>query len=112
MKDDENLFQEIPKNASLAASQNIVPHLSHRREIYIIYPKIITISGVCQSCWWLEFAGKPQYLVVDLHPNQWLTQLLESNENFQSGVKNMEKAGKIVKEKNVNNAFLYKINYD
>jgi len=112
MKDDENLFQEIPKNASLATSQNLVPHLSHRKEIYIIYPKIMTISGACQSCWWLEFAGKPQYLVVDLHPNQWLTQLLESNENFQTGVKNMEKAGKIVKEKNINNAFLYKINYD
>jgi uncharacterized membrane protein len=112
MKDNENLFKEIPKNASLAASQNLVPHLSHRKEIYIIYPRIMTIRGVCKNCWWLEFADKPQYMVIDLHPNQWLTQLLESNENFQSAVKNMERAGEIVKVKNINGAFLYKINYD
>jgi len=111
MNNDENLFKQIPKNASIATAQNIIPHLSHRKEIYIIYPKIMTINGICNNCWWLEFAGKPEYMMLDLRPNQWLTQILESNENFQRAVKNMEKAGKIVKIKNIDNAFLYKIHY-
>ncbi len=111
MSDNERLFKEIPKNVSLAASQNLIPHLSHRKEIYIIYPKIMTIDKVCKECWWLGFAGKPEYLVVDLRPNQWLTQILESNENFQSAVKNMENFGKITKVKSVGDAVLYKINY-
>jgi uncharacterized membrane protein len=111
MNDDENMFKQIPKTASIATTQNLIPHLSHRKEIYIIYPKLMNIKNVCNNCWWLESAGKPQYMVVDLHPNQWLTQLLESNENFQSAVKNMEKARKIIKVKNINSAFLYKINY-
>lgn len=111
MKDNENLFKEVPKNASVAAAQNLAPHLSQRKEIYLLYPRIKNISGACNNCWWLESSGKPQYMVVDLHPNQWMTQLLESNENFQSAVKNMEKAGKIIKIKNINNAFLYKISY-
>jgi hypothetical protein len=50
-------------------------------------------------------------LVVDLHPNQWVTQLLESNENFQSAVKNMEQKGKIVVFKKINDSYIFKINY-
>jgi hypothetical protein len=111
MKDDENLFKEVPKNASVATAQDLVPHLSQRKEIYLIYPRFTTAKGFCNKCWWLDFGGKPQYMVLDLHPNQWVTQLLESNENFQSAVKNMEKAGKIIKVRNINNAFLYKISY-
>jgi uncharacterized membrane protein len=111
MKDDNKLFREIPKNASIATAQNLIPHLSQRKEIYLLYPRIKNIKGACANCWWLESAGKPQYMVVDLRPDQWVTQLLESNENFQSAVKNMEKAGKIIKVKNINNAFLYKITY-
>jgi len=111
MKDNENLFKQISQNASIATAQDLIPHLSHRKEIYIVYPKIMTKNRTCNNCWWLEFAGKPQYMVLDLHSNQWLTQILESNENFQSAVKNMEKAGKIIKVTNINNAFLYKIRY-
>ena len=110
MKDNEKLFDEIPNNASLAAAQNLVPHLSERKEIYLIYPRLKDLKD-CKGCWWLEFSGKPELLVIDLHPNQWATQLLESNENFYSAVKNMEKTKKITKIKNINNAYLYKINY-
>jgi uncharacterized membrane protein len=111
MSDNENIFKQIPKNASIAAAQDLVPHLSHRKEIYLLYPRIKNVKNTCNSCWWLESSGKPQYMVIDLHPNQWKTQLLESNENFHNAVKNMEKAGKIIKVKNINNAFLYKIRY-
>lgn len=114
MTDNNNLFRLIPKNASVATSQNLVPQLSHRKEIYLIYPRNIALkNNICEkkTCWWLEFAGKPEYLVVDLHPKQWVTQLLESNENFNEAVNNMEKAGKIKLVKNVNYVKLYKINY-
>ena len=111
MEDNKKLFAEIPKNSSLAATQNLVPHLSERKEIYLIYPRLKDLKD-CKGCWWLEFSGKPEFLVVDLHSNQWATQLLESNENFYSAVKNMEKTKKITKIKNINNAHLYKINYD
>lgn len=114
MNDNRALFKLIPLEASLATQQNLVPHLSHRREIHLVYPRQHDFKDQpCGqiSCWWLDFAGKPQYLVVDLHSNQWLTQLLESNENFASAVKNMEKANKISLEKEINQIKIYRINY-
>lgn len=110
MVDNNKLFREISDKVSLATAQNLVPHLSQRNEIYLLYPRVKDVKD-CKGCWWLEFGGKPQYMVLDLRPNQWATQLLESNENFQKAVKNMENAKKITKIKNINNAFLYKINY-
>lgn len=109
VNDNNKLFSFLPADASVAASQNLVPHISHRNKIFLIYPRIK--NNICNGCWWLEFAGKPQYLVVDLHPNQWITQLLESNENFNSAIRNMEQRGKIAKYKNINDAYIFKINY-
>jgi len=114
MQDDYALFKFVPKSASLTTQQSLVPHLSHRNEIYLIYPRVHDFdNNICgqKSCWWLDFGGKPQYLVVDLHQNQWVTQLLETNQNFEMEISNMQKAGKIKLEKEVNNAKLYKINY-
>ena len=115
MKDNEKLFTFIPEKASLSAQQSLVPHLSHRPKIYLIYPRKQQFSknSPCGKtyCWWLDFGGKPELMVVDLHPNQWLTQLLESNENFNSAINNMEKTGKIKLVKAVNNAKLYKVVY-
>lgn len=115
MKDNENIIKLVPKNAGVATQQSLVPHLSHRSEIYLIWPRKHQIkeNNPCGSsyCWWLDFGGKPEYLVVDLHPNQWITQLLESNENFASAIDNMEKMERIRLEKKINNAKIYKINY-
>jgi len=105
MDDNQALFKTIPQDASIATQQSLIPHLSHRREIYLVWPR------KHNNDWWLDFGGNPQYLVVDLHPYQWLTQLLESNENFEAAVKNMEKAGKITLEREINFAKLYRINY-
>lgn len=105
MTDNKELFKTIPENESVASSQNLVPHLSHRDEIYLIWPRK---RG---EKWWLEFSGKPRYLVVDLHPNQWITQLLETNENFSEAIRNMEKDKKIEIISKVGDARLYKINY-
>lgn len=115
MADNLALFKLIPPEASLAAQQNLIPHLSHRREIYLVWPRQHDFPDRwCGqiSCWWLDFGGRPQYLVVDRRPNQWLTQILEANANFQAAVVNMEKAGKISLEKEVGFAKLYRIVYN
>lgn len=115
MDDNYKLINSLPKNYSLASQQNLVPHLTHRTKIYLIYPRkhLFLKNSPCGEdyCWWLDFGGKPDYLVVDLRPNQWITQLLESTENFSSAISNMEKMKKIRLIKAVNNAKLYKINY-
>lgn len=115
MEDNYKLLSLIMPKQSIATQQNLIPHVSHRKEIYIVYPKIRDFEkeSPCgqKSCWWLDFAGKPEYLLVDLHPNQWITQLLETNEHFEEAVNNMEKAGKITLEKNVGFARLYRIIY-
>ncbi|OGH37221.1 MAG: hypothetical protein A2905_05955 [Candidatus Levybacteria bacterium RIFCSPLOWO2_01_FULL_36_10] len=113
MNDTREILKLVPSEASVAAQQNLVPHLSHRKEIYLVWPrKIDLVSNVCgqKTCWWLEFAGKPQYLVVDVHPGSWVTQLLETPENFKSALNNMQKAGKIKIYKNIGYAYIYKIN--
>jgi len=115
MRDDLVLISSIPSDFSIATQQNFVPHLSHRKEIYIAwprehdFPKTKPCGNV--SCWWLDFGGKPQYLIVDRRPHQWLTQILETNENFQSAITNMENDRKIVKIRNVGEATLYQIIY-
>lgn len=114
MDDNRALFKAIPAEASLAAQQSLIPHLSHRKKIYLVWPRQHDFEDqICGqvSCWWLDFGDQPEYLVVDLHPYQWLTQLLESNENFESAVANMEKAGKINLEKELGAAKLYRIKY-
>jgi uncharacterized membrane protein len=98
MSDAKTLFTRIPQDASLATQQNYVPHLSHRQEIYLIYPRMKDVpKEPCgqKLCWWLEWGGEPQYIVVDTRPNQWLTQILESNENWLDAIVNMEVNGNI-----------------
>lgn len=112
MKDARVLLSLVTKDASVATQQNLVPHLSHRKDIYLVYPRLHDIPEYpCGQtpCWWLDFGGKPEYLVVDTRPNQWLTQILESNENWLSAISNMEKTGKIQLEKQVGYVKLFRI---
>lgn len=114
MDNNKALFKLIPPNAGVVAPQNLVPHIAHRNKIYLAWPRQHSEKEkLCEKegCWWLDFVGRPDYLVVDMHPGQTLTQILESNENFQEAVQNMEKNGKITLKKNVGDARLYKINY-
>jgi uncharacterized membrane protein len=114
MRDTRVLLAMVPDDVSLAVQNNLLPHLSHRREIYLIWPRMHDIaSRPCgeKTCWWLDFGGHPTYLVVDTRPDQWLTQILESNDHWNSAISNMEKAGKISLEKNVGTVRMYKIAY-
>jgi uncharacterized membrane protein len=112
MADNEVLFREIPPDASVAATQSIVPHLSRRKEIYLVWPRMHDIdSKPCGqvSCWWLDWGGNPEYLVVDMHPNQWLTQLLETNEHVALALDAMTADGRIQQVRAVGDARLYRI---
>lgn len=110
MDDNKKLISSISPNESVAAQQSLVPYLSHRKEIYVTYPRI---KAKCRNsgCWWLDFGGKPKLMVVDVHPNGWLTQLLETNENFNAALNNMEKEHKISLIKQYNYAKLYRVNF-
>ncbi|MBI4092199.1 MAG: DUF2079 domain-containing protein [Candidatus Levybacteria bacterium] len=112
MEDNRKLTAMIPKNMSIASTQNIVPHLSHRSQIYLIYPREHEIKGnPCgrKLCWWLDFPVEAKYIVINSSEQQTLTQLLESPQNFHEAVENMEKLGKIKLEKKIGTAYLYKV---
>lgn len=113
MKDNYRIIHSIPKGESVAASQNLVPHISHRNEVYLVWPRQARKNHNCnkENCWWLEFSGKPNLLFVDTRPHQWITQILESNENFQNALRNMEDDGKIKLLKSSGDAKLYKVIY-
>jgi uncharacterized membrane protein len=115
MTDTRNMIAVVPQDATVATQQNLVPHLSHRNEIYLIYPRLHNIvEAPCGQtlCWWLDFGGKPGYLVADTRPGQLLTQVLESSENWNTALINMEKVGRIVLVRQIGSMKMYKIQYD
>ena len=115
MSDNRKLFALVPAGAAVATQQNFIPHLSHRNQIYLVWPRVHDfIDKPCgqTSCWWLDFDKKAEYLVVDTRPDQWLTQILESNDHWLDAIGNMEKAGVIKLDQSVSAARLYKVNLD
>lgn len=114
MQDAGEMISSIPSFYSVATQQNFVPHLSHRKEIYLIWPRMRDMDEMpCgrKTCWWFEFGGSPEYLVVDVRPDQWLTQILESNDNWIEAVTSMEKMGVIEPIRSQGSVRLYKIHY-
>jgi hypothetical protein len=112
MIDNNAIIGQVPKDVPIAAQQSLVPHLSHREEIYLLWPRQSKDPKKCleqPECWWLDYAGKPQYLVVDVHGGATVTQLLESRENFVKALENMEKAGRIEVWKEQGDAKIYKL---
>ncbi len=112
MSDARTLIDQVPIGASIATQQNLIPHLSHREKIYLVWPREHDFDDDrCgqRSCWWLDFPIAVQYLVIDLHPNQWVTQLLETNEHVERAIANMEKTGFITLQQSVGLARLYEV---
>ncbi len=112
MADNRALLGMIPSSAAIATQQNFVSHLSHRNQIYLVWPRMHDfIDSPCgqTSCWWLDFDKRAEYLVVDTRPDQWLTQILETNDHWLEAIGNMEKSGKITIAESVGAAKLYRI---
>lgn len=102
--DNEKMLATIPKNISIAAQQSLVPHLSHRKEIYLVWPR------VHDPGWWLDFDKKADYLLIDTHPGEWLTMLLETPDHVNEALTNMETLGKISLLRQIHDIRFYKVN--
>lgn len=113
MDDNKKLLREVSPTARVATQQSLIPHLSHRPHIYLMWPRMHDFPNKpcgTLSCWWLDFNDNADYLVVDLHPHQWITQLLETNEHVTEALTTMEKMEAITLEKQIGEARLYRIN--
>ena len=93
----------ITPTIRLATQQSLVPHLSHRKEIYLVWPRQHDMG------WWLNFDKRADYLLVDTHPGEWLTMLLETPDHVNEALVNMEKLNKISLVQKINDIRLYKI---
>lgn len=112
MSDNRKMIATIPDSLSLATQQSLVPHLSHRRDIYLVWPRLHDFpEKPCgeTTCWWLDFNPRADYLLIDTHPDEWITMLLETPEHVESALDNMEKLGKITLTQKINDIRLYKI---
>jgi uncharacterized membrane protein len=108
MKNNRSLIRKVPVTASVATQNNLLPHLSHRDKIYLVWPRIE------KDQWWLFWPGRPEYLLVDLHPNQVITHILVNSEvELGEAVENMEVTGNLTLVESIGEVYLYKINnYD
>jgi uncharacterized membrane protein len=115
-RDNNILLTKVPKNVPLAAQDNLIPHLSHRKEIHIIWPnyekKFDLQNSPCgqETCMWLKFHEKTEYIVTDTHPGQNAVMLLMDNENsLKKGLKNLQNAGVITLVTQQGDAALWKV---
>lgn len=113
VKNINEIINLLPKNASVVAQNNIVPHISNRDSIFILYPttKDFVENSPCgkKSCNWLSWVGNPEFLIVDISTDWDERSFLINRESFMDGLKNLEKNNVIVKYREKENAFLYKI---
>jgi uncharacterized membrane protein len=108
------ITSSLPRDASVVAQNNIVPHISHRDKIYSIYPetKEFSSNSPCgkPTCNWFRWYGNPEYLFIDTSPEWDIRHLLTDRERFIDGLKNLEREKVITKYKQTGNAVLYKVN--
>ncbi len=112
-RDNNAMIKTLSTDMKIATQQSLIPHLSHRTDIYLFWPRVHDFDEKpCGeiSCWWIDFNENADYLLVDVHPNIWLTMLLETPEHVREALTNMEKMKKITLVKNISDVYLYKIN--
>lgn len=112
---DINLsISKIPHDASIASQSNLTPHLTHRNEIYTIWPttKDFNVNSPCKNitCKWFRWGGNPEYLLVDTSENWDARHLLTNRNEFVEGISNLKKAGIIEDYFKSNSTSIYKIN--
>ena len=110
---NQMIKEQLPKNASVVAQNNIIPHISHRDKIYTLYPekKTFTSNSPCgqPECDWFRWVKNPSYLIVDTSPQWDVRHLLTDRENFVKGLHNLEKMKRITMYKKVDSTVLYKV---
>ena len=100
----------LPKDASVVTQNNIAPHISHRDQLFILWPEKKKVNNYCvTSCDWFRWAGNPEYLFVDYSSNWDIRHFLTQRQDFISGINNLEKYGFIKEYKKIGNTVLFKI---
>ncbi len=103
----------LPEAASVVAQNNIIPHISHRDEIYELYPEkqLFSDKSPCgkSQCNWFRWFDNPEYLFVDTSPEWDIRHFLADRPDYIDGLANLEKAGVIEKYTQIGNAMLYKV---
>lgn len=101
----------LPKNVGIVAQNNLVPHLTHRDKIFLLWTK--EKEGLCgkKDCWWLFWPKTANYLLVDLHQGQASTHLLVNSEKeLKEAVSNMIELNILSLDKRIGETYLFKIN--
>ncbi|MBL7159434.1 DUF2079 domain-containing protein [Candidatus Microgenomates bacterium] len=102
--------EAIPKDAGIVTQNNLVAHLTHRDDIFLLWAREEEMCGELK-CWWLFWPDKPDYLLVDLHQGQALTHLLvDSEKELKKAVFNMIELNTLSLEKKIGETYLFKIN--
>jgi uncharacterized membrane protein len=113
VKNINTIINFIPPNASVVSQNNITPHISHRDEIFTLWPdkKTFLIDSPCgkSTCDWFHWAGNPAYLIVDTGVDWDIRHLLANREDYSNGLNNLKKAGIITKFRQKGDAVLYRI---
>ena len=103
----------LPKDASVVAQNNIIPHISERHNIYELYPekKDFNSNLICKEklCDWFRWAGSAKFLLVDTSSDWDSRHFLIDRGQYIKGLNNLEKEKIIKIYKKIGTTTLYKI---
>jgi uncharacterized membrane protein len=105
--------QYLPPDASVVSQNNITPHISHRDQIYTLYPEKEEFlkNSPCgqRSCDWFQWHDSPEFLIADTSTDWDARHLLVDRGQYIKGLQNLEAEGVIKNYKQIGNAVLYKV---
>lgn len=113
MTDIKYLMEKIPPQSSIATQNNILPHLSHRRQIYYFLiedKRFLKITPPCErkTCWWIN-SRDADYILVDLHSGQSVNNFWDKTEiQAKEGIESLIKVGDYNILESRNDAYLLK----
>lgn len=94
VKNIRESISHLPKDASVVAQNNIVPHIAHRDEVFTLWPEQKkqneTVHCNNEMCSWFRWSGNPKYLLVDTASTWDARHLLTNRDEFIQGIKNLE----------------------
>lgn len=103
----------LPKDASVVAQNNIIPHISQRDKIYELYPeqKQFKSDFICSEslCDWFRWYGSPQFLIVDTSSRWDERHFLINRGQYIKGLENLEKANIVKKYKQIQSTIVYEV---
>lgn len=107
------MLKTIPSDASIVTQNNIAVHITHRDQVYILFPNVADFpkNSPCgiKSCRWFRVGGSPELLLIDTG-NTWnILHYLSTPAEFNESISNLEKNGNIILLSQKGTTKLYKI---